>query len=81
MDFFTKNERVRSFSIYEHDTTLKIAFGATYFLPILIPDPLPLGKYSPHIAPVDAMVIDFLAKKSSCGVVKSVSEASVHSSK
>ncbi len=32
MDFFTKNERVRSYSIYEHDTTLKIAFGATFFL-------------------------------------------------
>jgi hypothetical protein len=23
---------VRSYSIYEHDTTLKIAFGATFFL-------------------------------------------------
>ena len=37
----------------------------------------PLGKYSPHIAPADAMVIDFWPKKSCCGVVKSLSEASV----
>jgi hypothetical protein len=37
----------------------------------------PVGKYSPHIAPVDAMVIDFWPKKTSCGVVKSLSEASV----
>ena len=37
----------------------------------------PLGKYSPHIAPADAMVIDFWRKKSSCGVLKSLSEASV----
>ena len=37
----------------------------------------PLGKYSPHIAPADAMVIDFWLKTSSCGVVKSLSEASV----
>ena len=37
----------------------------------------PLGKYSPPIAPADAMVIDFWPKKSSCGVVKSLSEASI----
>ena len=37
----------------------------------------PLGKYLPHIAPVDTMVIDFWPKKSSCGVVKSLSGASV----
>ena len=30
MDFFYKNERVRSYSIYEHDPTLKIAFGAFF---------------------------------------------------
>jgi hypothetical protein len=38
---------------------------------------LPLGEYSPRIAPADAMVIDFWPKKSSCGVVKSLSEANV----
>ena len=27
---------------------------------------LPLGKYSPHIAPVDAMVINLGVKESSC---------------
>ena len=32
MDFFYKNERVRSNSINEHDPTLKIAFGAIFFL-------------------------------------------------
>jgi hypothetical protein len=37
----------------------------------------PLGKYWPRIAPADAMVIDFWPKKSSFGVVKSLSEASV----
>jgi hypothetical protein len=37
----------------------------------------PLGKYSPHIAPADAMVIDFWPKQSSCGAVKSLSEDSV----
>ena len=37
----------------------------------------PLGKYSPHIAPADAMVINFWPKKLICGVVKSLSEASV----
>ena len=37
----------------------------------------PLGKYSPRIAPADAMVIDFWPKRSSCGVVKLLSEASV----
>jgi hypothetical protein len=36
----------------------------------------PLGKYLPHIAPTDAMVIDFWPKNVSCGVVKSLSEAS-----
>ena len=37
----------------------------------------PVGKYSPHIAQADAMVVDFWPKKTSCGVVKSLSEASV----
>ena len=37
----------------------------------------PSGNYSPRIAPVDSMVIDFGKKKSSCGVVKSLSEARV----
>jgi hypothetical protein len=37
----------------------------------------PLGKYLPHIAPADAMVIDFWPKKSSCDVAKSLSESSV----
>jgi hypothetical protein len=37
----------------------------------------PLGKYSPHIALADAMVIDFWPKQSSCGAVKSISEASI----
>ena len=37
----------------------------------------PLGNYLPHIAPADATVIYFWPKKSSCGVVKSLSEASV----
>jgi len=37
----------------------------------------PSGEYSPRIAPADAMVIDFGEKKSSCGVVKSLSKASV----
>ena len=36
-----------------------------------------LGKYSPHIAPADAMVINFWPHKSSCGIVKSLSEARV----
>ena len=31
MDFSHKNEHVRSHSIYEHDPTLKIAFGAKFF--------------------------------------------------
>lgn len=26
--------------MYKHDTTLKMAFGANFFWPILIPDPL-----------------------------------------
>jgi hypothetical protein len=37
----------------------------------------PLGKYSPHIALADVMVIIFWPKKSSCGVVKSLFEATV----
>jgi hypothetical protein len=37
----------------------------------------PSGENSPCIAPADAMVIDFWRKKSSCGVVKSLSKASV----
>ena len=37
----------------------------------------PSGENLPCIAPVDAMVIDFWRKKSSCGVVKSLSKASV----
>jgi hypothetical protein len=35
-----------------------------------MPWTLPSGKYSPRIAPVDAMVIDFGVKKSSCVVVE-----------
>ncbi len=37
----------------------------------------PSGKYSPHIALVDAMVINFWPKKLSCGVVISLSKASI----
>jgi len=37
----------------------------------------PLGKYSPHIAPAVAMVINFGVKISGCVVVKSLSEASI----
>ena len=37
----------------------------------------PSGDYLSRIAPADAMVIKFLPNKSSCGVVKSLSEASV----
>ncbi len=37
----------------------------------------PSGENSPCIAPADAMVIDFLRKKLSCGVVKSLSKASI----
>ena len=37
----------------------------------------PLGKYLPHIAQVDAMVIDFWPTKSSCGIVKLLHEPSV----
>jgi hypothetical protein len=40
----------------------------------------PLGDYSPRTAPVNAMVINFgikKPKKSGCGVVKLLSEASV----
>jgi hypothetical protein len=36
-----------------------------------------LGKYLPHIAWADAMVINFCIKNLSCGVVKLLSEASV----
>jgi DNA-directed RNA polymerase subunit M/transcription elongation factor TFIIS len=38
---------------------------------------LPSGEYSSRIAPADAMVINFWRKKSSCGVVKSLFEASI----
>jgi hypothetical protein len=38
---------------------------------------LPSGDYLPHIALADAMVINGWPKKSSCGVVKSLFEASV----
>jgi hypothetical protein len=37
----------------------------------------PSGKYSPCIAPVDTMVIGFGVKKMTCGVVKSLSKASL----
>ena len=37
---------MRSYSIYKHDTTLKMAFGAIFFPPILIPDPLLLDSGS-----------------------------------
>ena len=40
MDFFEKNEHVRSYSIYKHDTFLKMAFGANFFETILITDTL-----------------------------------------
>ena len=32
MDFFNKIKHVRSYSIYKHDTTLKMAFGANFIL-------------------------------------------------
>jgi hypothetical protein len=32
VEFFHKNEYVRSYSIYKHDTTLKMTFGANFFL-------------------------------------------------
>jgi hypothetical protein len=32
VEFFHKNEYVRSYSIYKHDTTLKMTFGANLFL-------------------------------------------------
>jgi hypothetical protein len=41
----------------------------------------PSGNYLPHIAPANAMVIDLLPKKLSCGVVKSLSEASVQNAR
>jgi len=31
VEFFHQNEYVRSYSIYKHDTTLKMAFGAFFF--------------------------------------------------
>ena len=31
MEFSHQNEHVRSYSIYKHDTTLKMAFGAFFF--------------------------------------------------
>jgi hypothetical protein len=37
----------------------------------------PSGKYPPHIALVDAIVIDLQLKNMSCGVVKSLSKASI----
>jgi hypothetical protein len=37
----------------------------------------PLGDCLPRITPADTMVIDFRRKKSSCGIVKSLSEASI----
>ena len=37
---------------------------------------LPLGKYLPHIAPANAMVINLCPKKMTCGVVKLLSKAS-----
>jgi hypothetical protein len=37
----------------------------------------PLGKYLPCITQADAMVIHFWSKKLSCGIVKSLSKASV----
>ena len=43
MEFFHKNEYVRSYSIYKHDTTLKMTFEANFFWTILIADPLILG--------------------------------------
>ncbi len=39
MEFFNQIKHMRSYNIYNHDTTLKMAFGAI-FPPILIPDPL-----------------------------------------
>ena len=39
--------------------------------------PLDATKYSPHIALADAIVMNFRRKKSSCGVVKLLFEASV----
>ena len=32
MEFFHKNEYVRSYSIYKHDTTLKMAFAENFIL-------------------------------------------------
>jgi len=32
VDFFNKIKHVRSYSIYKHDTTLKMAFGANFML-------------------------------------------------
>jgi hypothetical protein len=32
VEFFHKNEYVRSYSIYKHDTTLKMTLGANFFL-------------------------------------------------
>jgi hypothetical protein len=40
VEFFHKNEYVRSYSIYKHDTTLKMTFGAFFFFWILMQDPL-----------------------------------------
>jgi hypothetical protein len=49
VEFFHKNEYVRSYSIYKHDTTLKMTFGANFFFLILIQHPLvsaPIGMQS-----------------------------------
>ncbi len=32
MEFFNKIKHVRSYSIYKHDTTLNMAFGANFIL-------------------------------------------------
>jgi hypothetical protein len=55
--FFHKNEYVRSYSIYKHDTTLKMTFGANFFLddfnsgpPTLEPDTSILKK--PNFPPI-----------------------------
>jgi hypothetical protein len=34
VEFFHKNEYERSYSIYKHDTTLKMTFGANFFLDV-----------------------------------------------
>ncbi len=39
MEFFNKIKLVRSYSIYKHDTTLKMAFGANLCLAKIIAGP------------------------------------------